>query len=101
MNPKFKQGEIVIANFKNYPQNNGEYTILEIMTPEQAQAEFNDFKIQSSVYYRLEGLEIVGPTSGTICSCAAEPALRKKHDKGNMSYKELMNSLKSPVLEWK
>lgn len=101
MKQLYKVGELVIATFVNYPECNGEYTVIEATTAEQTKAEFPMFKIhENSLYYRLDGLEIKGPRTGTICNMAAERALRKKQEPGEMGYEELMTSLKNSVLEW-
>lgn len=101
MKQLFEVGEVVIADFKYYPQNNGEYTILEVLTQEQVKAEFPKFNILSDVYYRLEGLAIIGPKNGDICDAAGQPALRKKHQPSSQSFKDMMTTLKSPQkVEW-
>lgn len=96
--PLFEVGEEVIAQFKYYPQNNGEYVIIEILTPEQFSKEFPEFLNNSRIYYRLEGLKIVGDKSLKYTTdCASESALRKKHKPSEMSFDGLMDFLKSPV----
>lgn len=99
MIPKFSVGEIVVADFKNYPQNNGEYTVLEVMSPEQVKIEFKDFKIYQTIYYRLGGLEIIGPIRGSIYNAAAEKALRKKQEPSGFSFDELMDNLNTKIQE--
>ena len=91
--------EVVIADFKYYPQNNGEYTVLEVMTPEKVKAEYPKFNILGSIYYRLEGLAIVGAISGEICNAAGQPALRKKHIPGEFRYNELIKNLNTKIQE--
>lgn len=102
MKQLYEVGEQVVAVFVNYPECNGEYVVLEVMTPEQTKAEFPMFSIrENSLYYRLDGLEIEGPMTGTICNAAAERALRKKHEPSQQSFKDLMTTLKSPQkVEW-
>lgn len=96
MNAKFSEGEVVIAEFKNYPENNGEYTIIEVLTAEQFSTEFKDFLSIKSMYYRLQGLRIVGPSRGAICDAAGERSLRKKHTPSEFSFNSLMDNLKLP-----
>lgn len=96
MNAKFSEGEVVIAEFKNYPENNGGYTIIEVLTAEQFSTEFKDFLSIQSMYYRLQGLKIVGPNRGAICDAAGERALRKKHTPSEFSFNNLMDNLKLP-----
>ncbi len=99
MRQLFEIGEQVIADFKNYPENNGEYTILEVLTPEQMKEEFREYSILQSIYYRLDGLTIVGPRNGTICNAAGQSALRKKHKPSELSFTELMTNLSTKIQE--
>lgn len=101
MKQLYEVGEVVVAVFVNYPECNGEYVVLEVMTPEQTKAEFPMFSIrENSLYYRLDGLKI-NPVEGVSCNAAAERALRKKHEPSQQSFKDLMTTLKSPQkVEW-
>jgi hypothetical protein len=90
--PKFSVGEVVIrhAPSTNYPEHNGEYTILGIVHVGQL------FKGFPSViwYYELENLSI--HLHCGFLNVSNEKFLRKKHQKGEMSYTELMASCKIP-----
>lgn len=105
----FKEGEVVILQSKSAPHLNGEYTVKQIV---QNGTEIHD-RIRNITYtwidlstttpgYILEECiaEFVFKDS-TVAECAwAESALRKKSPPSDMSYKELMSSLKNSVLEW-
>lgn len=95
MTPKFKLGESVIIVCPYLPQFDGtEHTITDIKL-----VTFSDHNNIKLLCYELGfSYEWQGDKNYRYWR---EGCFRKRHDKGDMSYKELMNSLKSPVLEWK
>lgn len=100
MNPKFSVGEVVIVQSPYYPESNGEYEVIDIFSYEKFRSYCN--KTFSSpgdpIVYRLEGYKVVGNRSPDhITDCCSEPHLRKRHQKGDMSFKELVNDLKTNI----
>lgn len=85
MNPKFSVGEIVILQSKHYPALNGEYTVTQVIHEPNFDWDGN------LVDY---GYNLAGSTISW-----AEHALRKRHQKGDMSFKELMSDLKTNIQE--
>ena len=99
--PLFKIGETVIrqAPDRAYPQYNGEYVILGILTYE----EYSDFYLivhdnPGRYYYELEGFNCVDEEDGQTRNHSSERFLFKKHppatdEKGNiMSFTDVLNS---------
>jgi len=93
--PYFQVGEEVTAIFKNYPESNGDYVILEVLSNQQARQEIlgTGSKLLCEFYYRLDGLELIwqGQVAGDF---AGEPALRKKYPPSSQSFNELISSIK-------
>lgn len=103
MNPKFSVGEIVIVQSPNYPETNGEYEVIQIFNYEEFLVYCEGaFKSESQpLVYRLKDYVAFGKIKvGSKTDCVSEPSLRKKHQPGEMDYKELMQTLKNSVLEW-
>ena len=106
----YAEGEIVILQSQSQPSLNGEYTVKQIV---HTGTEVND-RIRNMTYtwidiskstaagYILE--ECIAEfifTDGNLAETAwAESALRKKLPPSELSYKELMSSLKTSQLEW-
>jgi len=91
--PKFAVGEIVILQSKRFPELNGEYPVVDVLAPgESARVDgvplVND---QGGFGYNL-GCRAVGH-SGWWC----ESALRKRHQPGEYSWKDLKTILQLPV----
>lgn len=103
MNPKFSEGEVVILQSADHPEYSGEYEVFKVLFYND---EFPD-RLDETTTLVCDGPvgymftePLVDKPSSTECIWA-EHSLRKKHDKGDMSFKESINSLKNPVLEWK
>jgi len=104
MNHLFSIGEKVALQSPNLPEHSGEYTIKAILdTFEEFTCRFtgNHLWTDEGVSYVLDV-----PLLDLIVCDGSEAlwrgsSLRKIQEIGDMSYKELMNSLKSPVLEVK
>lgn len=103
MNPKFSVGEIVIVQFPHYPESNGEYEVVDIFTWEGFRKYCNNTFTSNNgepIMYRLKDYVVIGhknPEHKT--DCCSEPHLRKKHQKGDMSFKELVTNLNSKIQE--
>lgn len=101
MRPKFAIGEDVIVVSSNYSHANGGYVIEEILSPKEAciRSTGNESKqhlFKSNFYYVLDGLQIVDKNVLTICyDFMSEGCLRKKHKPSDMSFTDLMTSIKS------
>jgi hypothetical protein len=83
MRPKFSVGEVIILKSKDFPECNGEYTVIEIK-----EHSLVGWIYKLDVYHHVEG------KSDFWC----ESALRKKYTPGEMSFDSLMHSLSSPKL---
>ncbi len=89
--PKFKVGEAVILQCLGDPKFNGEYTIIEV--------ELSEFD-QITWYYNFGFLD--DPTAvydGRTKLMFPEYKLSRKFHPGEMSFDELMKSLKSPITD--
>lgn len=101
MEPLYKIGELVVrqAPSTNYPEDNGEYLVLEVITVEDYRIMYsptNFGKLTSNFYYKLDGLATKLKVSGMISCHSAEQFLRKKHLPSSESFDKLMSSLKQP-----
>lgn len=102
MNPKFKLGEPVILQSKDYPHYNGEYVIHAIV-------------VGSELYFdRVLGKLVIdifppGEVAYTLCQAFPDPcnpieiywdesALRKKQDPSEFSFEELIKELNGEKL---
>ena len=83
MRPKFEVGEVVLLQSKDFPECNGECTVLDIA----------DHVVHGAVYK----LNINHNVEGWM-DYWKESALRKKHTPGEMTFDNLMASLSSPKL---
>lgn len=89
MKQLFEVGEAVILQSKYFPEHNGEYVVQDV--------DFDKYKDMSGVIaeqytYNLGFSTERGPWW-------KETSIKKKQEPGDMGYKELMASLKSPVFE--
>lgn len=95
--PKFKAGEEVILVSREASEYNGEYIVEEIFSPlDTYTCRYTGVFLtsrSSQVCYRMEGLT---PSRGRFEVLIGESSLRKKHQKGDMSFKNLMETLKFP-----
>lgn len=99
--PKFSVGEVVILHSVSRPELNCEDTILEVIEPNNTSIDriyggVVRHKFARGYGYKLENTKISGVTEeGLSCEKVwAESALRKKQEPGEMSFMQLMSSLK-------
>ena len=103
MKQLYEIGEKVALQSETLPEHNGEYYIEAII---EANEDF-ECRLTGQIIYTNEGHAYILDTPLVdLIECDGvealwlESSLRKIHEAGDMSYEELMNSLKSPVLEW-
>jgi hypothetical protein len=84
MNPLFSVGEVVILQSVSEPDKNGEYTVIGQYVGSHS------FTKEPCLVYELDMV-------ASACTYWTESALRKKHQPGEQSFTELMQTLKSPV----
>ena len=90
MNPLFSVGEVVILQSVNWPECNGDATVMEHV----ANGDLSAYgKINRSGYYAYR-LDVIASNGNPWWR---QSALRKKHQPGEQSFTELMQTLKSPV----
>lgn len=104
MNPKFSVGEVVILQSPRFPEYKGGHVVYKIWSdPEQT------FTCRSTgTVLRVNMVEafsyhfeqpLLDPKGREICF--AESSLKKRQEKGNMNFKGLITTLKSPQkVEW-
>lgn len=105
MNAKFSVGEVVILQSKSMPQYNGEYIIDKIILPKEPHVcrisgiILEDCDEMVGYIFSEALLDLIEKDGGeTIWS---ESALRKRQEPGELSYTQLMQSLRSPIYEVK
>lgn len=102
MQPKFKVGEVVILQSKTFPELNGEYVVAVIRENGQkyfdrVTGEFSECEFTLGHFgYVLEDCQLKPSRKEHMW---AESALRKKHERGEMDFTALMNSLSQPTKE--
>lgn len=101
MKQLFEIGESVIRQTLHYPEGNGIYTITSIITKQEYEDLYPSpfgWRHQDEIYYGLEGfsVEIGKDPVKIICHHTAQGNLRKRHEKGEMTFSELMSGLKIP-----
>ena len=98
----FEVGEVIILQSPNLSEYNGEYTIHAILPVNE------DFKCRLTglMIYTTEGLSYVldEPLADlhAFDGCEtlwAPSSIRKKQEPGELSYTQLMQSLRSPIYE--
>ena len=99
--PLFAIGELVVrqAPSTNYPEDNGEYVVLDIITVEEYRVIYSTVKfgeLSSSFYYKLDGLATKLSLTGVVSCHSAEAFLKKKHKPSDQSFDQIMSSLKQP-----
>ena len=104
MNNKFSLGESVIRQAQNYPEGNGIYTITSIITKQEYEELYPSpfgWRHTDEIYYGLEGfsVEIGKDPIKIICHHTAQGNLRKRHEKGDFSFTELVNHLNTKIVE--
>lgn len=102
MKQLYEVGEVVILQCKSHPHYNGQHIIHKVLTfggLHQCRLTGTLLEESDSLGYVLEDLLADEETSMEIFWC--ESALRKKHQPGEQSFKDLMTTLKSPQkVEW-
>lgn len=100
MNPKYSIGEVVILQSVTYPEFNGEHTVRCVLSPEteyHCRVSNKDLRnINRRTSYILEDIcqrydedyKVVREINWS------ESALRKKHQRGDYSFSELISTLK-------
>lgn len=83
MRPKFEVGEVVLLRSEDFPECNGECTVLGMYHRDPV----------GYCYY----LDFVHHVDG-FADAWKESSLRKKHTPGELSFTDLMASLSSPKL---
>jgi len=91
--PKFAIGEIVILQSKRFPELNGEYQVVDVVSPGESRLVdgFSMVNDRGGFGYSL-GVRAAGH-SGWWC----ESALRKRHQPGEYSWQDLKTILRLPV----
>lgn len=101
--PKYAIGEVVILQSKERPEFNGEDTVIEIVYEDSISTDrlsglpVRHKKFQyGKISYKLEKalVTITSNNGGDVEGVWAESALRKKQEPGEMSFMQLMSSLK-------
>ena len=89
-NPLFSVGEVVILQSVSWPECNGDATVLEHV-PSGKMSSSGKLNTHGVDGYRLDVIASNGNPWWN------QSALRKKHQPGEQSFTELMQTLKSPV----
>lgn len=104
MNNWFEVGEEVGVVSKSYPEINGDYKIIAVLTPQEAAircgAENYIERFLSGSYYVLQGLLFEDKNNKHIVyDFAGIGSLRKKHKGSEMRYNEMIKSLNVDIVE--
>jgi len=104
MKQLFSIGEIVIRQAQNYPEGNGEYTIASIITKQEYEDLYPSpfgWSGLDEIYYGLEGfsVEVGKHAPPLICHHTAQGNLRKRHERGDFSFTELVTHLNTKIVE--
>jgi hypothetical protein len=105
MNQLYSIGEQVLRQAPNYPECNGEYKIVGIISSVEMQSLHPVMSTLPGNYYELEGLKVLvtnmsGIPTGTISRHTHESFLRKIHKPSTQSFTEMMSVLKMPNKVW-
>lgn len=99
MTPKFSVGEVVILQSVDAPEWNGEYSVVMVIDgDEEFQDPHRDILCVShgeGYGYILDCSDLcgIGDTGRVVSLCWMQSSLRKKHQPGELSYSELLQSL--------
>lgn len=88
MRPKFAVGEVVILQSVNFPECNGEYTVVSLRVGKWPSEGESPYSYLLDIDHNVEGWG----------DHWREDSLRKKHTPGEMNFTDLMHSLSSPKL---
>lgn len=99
MTPKFSVGEVVILQSVDASEWSGEYSVVMIIDgDEEFQDPHRDIRCASpgdGYGYILDCRDLccIGHTGRVVSICWLESSLRKKHQPGELSYSQLLESL--------
>ncbi len=108
MKQLFSIGESVIRQAQNYPEGNGIYTITSIITKQEYEEKYPEVlswkHFGEEVYYGLEGfsVDLTSPRTGAfVCTVkhTAQGNLRKRYERGDFSFTELVQYLSTKIVE--
>ena len=104
MKQLFSIGELVIRQATNYPEGNGEYTITSIITKQEYEHLYPHpfgWRHTDEIYYGLEGfsVEIGKDPMKIICHHTAQGNLRKRYERGDFGFTELVQYLNTKIVE--
>lgn len=101
MNPKFSVGELIVLQSRSLPQYNSEYTVEAILQ----KGELFTCRLTNTLLRQIDGgnayvlsTPLASPDTDHE-TFWAESALRKRQEPGELSYTQLMQSLRSPIYE--
>lgn len=100
MKPKFEVGEVVILQSITHPHYNGEYTVEAVIPTKgtyKCRLTNDKFTHSHKGYAYLLDSPLKVKAELPFESAVDEPALRKKHQPGEMSFTNLMSQLNQPV----
>ncbi|MNQ14484.1 hypothetical protein D3C85_274360 [compost metagenome] len=97
--PLFEVGEVVLLRSKRMPHMDGEYSVIAILYDDDVYlchltGNISHGRTGGSHSYVLDDGEVVFENEKWICCFWTESALRKKHQPGEQSFRDLMQSLK-------
>ena len=99
--PLFEVGEDVIIQSQDFPEASGECAVVEkIVGPGEKYVDRlsgNVFRNGSGKYAYLLSNKVPHPDGSGDEALWEESALRKKHKPSELSFKELVSSLKTPI----
>lgn len=100
---KFSVGEVVILQCRDYPHLNGEYTVTHCIHAHEVyqDPEFGQPLCAEILGYFLDGARLILQDGDGNAATALwyECALRKKHQPGELSFKELLQGIGTPELQ--
>jgi hypothetical protein len=104
MKQLFSIGESVIRQAQNYPEGNGIYTITSIITKQEYEELYPNplgWTQLDEIYYGLDGfsVEVGRGARKIICHHTAQGNLRKRHERGDFSFTELVQYLSTKIVE--
>ena len=99
--PLFEIGEEVVIQSKDFQEVNGQCSVVEkiVMPNEKYVDRLNCtvFKNISGKYAYLLSNKLLHPNANGAEALWGESALRKKHKPSELSFQELVSSLKTPI----
>lgn len=102
MSPKFSIGEVVILQSPRFSKYNGEYTVFKIWSdPKQiftCRLTGTPLRVSLADTFAYHFKKALGDDQGREI-CFAESSLKKRQERGDLSFNKLMNTLKCPETE--